>query len=80
MSTLQIRIDEKLKADALAVLKKLNITPSDACRQFLRYVVENKELPVVMISDDVSDDDILSVAQDRLKSEGKRIRVNIDEI
>ncbi|WMT17222.1 type II toxin-antitoxin system RelB/DinJ family antitoxin [Serratia fonticola] len=57
MSTLQIRIDEKLKADALAVLKELNITPSDACRQFLRYVVENEELPVVMISDDVSDDD-----------------------
>lgn len=84
MSTIQIRIDDKLKEDSLAVLNKLNITPSEAFRQFLRYVAENQKLPFtevsVMVADDDNDDDILSVVRERLQNPGKRIRVNIDEI
>ncbi|WP_413484531.1 type II toxin-antitoxin system RelB/DinJ family antitoxin [Morganella psychrotolerans] len=84
MSTIQIRIDDELKKEAYQALEKLNVSPSDALRLFLRYVAENKKLPFsevsVLVSENDEDDDILSVVRERLKTPGKRIRVSIDEL
>ncbi len=40
MSTIQIRVDDELKKDAYQAFEKLNLSPSDALRLFLRYVAE----------------------------------------
>ncbi|MDC9594081.1 type II toxin-antitoxin system RelB/DinJ family antitoxin [Xenorhabdus sp. IM139775] len=84
MSTIQIRVDEELKKSAYQAFDKLNLSPSDAMRLFLRYVVENEKLPFtevsVMVSEQDEDEDILDVVRERLKNPAKRIRVNLDEI
>jgi len=84
MSTIQIRVDENLKKDAYRAFDKLNLSPSDALRLFLRYVAENKKLPFsevsVMVSDNDKDDDILAVVRERLNSPTKRVRVNLDDL
>ncbi|MBD1226600.1 MULTISPECIES: type II toxin-antitoxin system RelB/DinJ family antitoxin [Xenorhabdus] len=84
MSTIQIRVDEELKKNAYRAFDKLNLSPSDAMRLFLRYVAENEKLPFteisVMVSEHDEDEDILEVVRERLKDPAKRIRVNLDEI
>lgn len=84
MSTIQVRIDDDLKKNAYQAFEKMNLTPSDALRLFLRYVAENQKLPFaevsVMVADTDDDADILEVVRDRLKNPAKRIRVNLDDI
>ncbi|MGG4663098.1 type II toxin-antitoxin system RelB/DinJ family antitoxin [Providencia vermicola] len=84
MSTIQIRVDEQLKKDAYQAFDKLNLSPSEALRLFLRYVAENEKLPFsevsIVVSEADEDEDILAVVRDRLKKPAKRIRVNIDDI
>jgi len=84
MSTIKLRVDENLKKDAYRAFDKLNLSPSDALRLFLRYVAENKKLPFsevsVMVSDNDKDDDILAVVRERLNSPTKRVRVNLDDL
>ncbi|MEX0446217.1 type II toxin-antitoxin system RelB/DinJ family antitoxin [Xenorhabdus sp. SGI246] len=84
MSTIQIRVDEELKKDAYRAFDKMNLSPSDAMRLFLRYVAENEKLPFtvvsVMVSEHDEDEDILDVVRERLKNPAKRIRVNLNEI
>ncbi len=84
MSTIQVRIDDDLKKNAYQAFEKMNLTPSDALRLFLRYVAENQKLPFaevsVMVADTDDDTDILEVVRDRLKNPAKRIRVNLDDI
>ncbi|MCE1695252.1 type II toxin-antitoxin system RelB/DinJ family antitoxin, partial [Enterobacter hormaechei] len=69
---------------AYQAFEKMNLSPSDALRLFLRYVAENEKLPFtevsVMVSEQDEDEDILEVVRDRLKNPAKRIRVNLDEI
>lgn len=80
MSTIQIRVDEELKKEAYQAFEKLNLSPSDALRLFLRYVAENEKLPFTEVSVMVSDDedaDILAVVRERLKHPARRIRVNV---
>ncbi|MGL6001917.1 MAG: type II toxin-antitoxin system RelB/DinJ family antitoxin, partial [Plesiomonas sp.] len=65
-------------------LDKMNISPSDALRLFLRYVAENQKLPFaevsIIVSENDDDADILDVVRHRLSNPSKRIRVNLDEI
>jgi RHH-type rel operon transcriptional repressor/antitoxin RelB len=84
MSTIQVRIDDELKKNAYQAFEKMNLSPSEALRLFLRYVAENQKLPFtevsVMVADNDDDADILEVVRDRLKNPAKRIRVNLDDI
>ncbi|PHM23432.1 type II toxin-antitoxin system RelB/DinJ family antitoxin [Xenorhabdus innexi] len=84
MSTIQIRVDEELKKSAYQAFEKMNLSPSEAMRLFLRYVAENEKLPFtevsVIVSEQDEDEDILDVVRARLKNPVKRIRVNLDEI
>ena len=43
MATLNVRLDDKLKNEAYAVLEKLNITPTEAVRLLFQYVAEPGE-------------------------------------
>lgn len=84
MGTIQIRVNEELKKSAYLAFEKLNLSPSDALRLFLRYVAEHEKLPFtevsLMVSPRDNDADILAVVRERLKNPGKRIRVNLDEL
>ena len=84
MTTIQVRIDDELKKNAYQALEKMNLSPSDALRLFLRYVAENQKLPFaevsVMVSENDNDADILDVLRHRLHNPAKRNRVNLDDI
>lgn len=84
MSTIQIRVDEELKKNAYRALEKLQLSPSDALRLFLRYVAENEKLPFsevsVMVSEEDEDADILAVVRERIKNPSKRVRVTLDDL
>ncbi|EJG7681868.1 type II toxin-antitoxin system RelB/DinJ family antitoxin [Salmonella enterica] len=84
MSTIQVRVDEELKKNAYQALEKLQLSPSDALRLFLRYVAENEKLPFsevsIMVSEDDEDADILAVVRERIKNPSKRIRVSLDDL
>lgn len=77
-------MDDELKESAYQEFEKLNLSPSEALRLFLRYVAENEKLPFsevsVMVSNQDEDADILAVVRERLKNPAKRIRVNIDDL
>ncbi|SUG97893.1 bifunctional antitoxin/transcriptional repressor RelB [Salmonella enterica subsp. enterica] len=45
MATLNVRLDDKLKNEAYAVLEKLNITPTEAVRLLFQYVAETGRMP-----------------------------------
>lgn len=72
------------KKKLIKYLKKMNLSPSDAIRLFLRYVSENEKLPFsevsVVVGELDEDEDILAVVRERLKKPSKRIRVNIDDL
>ncbi|MCZ2328970.1 type II toxin-antitoxin system RelB/DinJ family antitoxin [Bartonella sp. F02] len=84
MSTIQIRVDENLKRDAYQAFEKLNLSPSDALRLFLRYVAENKKLPFsevsIMLSNNDEDSDILEIVRHRLKNPAKRVKVDLNDL
>jgi len=84
MSTIQVRIDEELKKNAYQAFEKMNLSPSDALRQFLRYVAENQRLPFaevsVIVAENDDDADILAVVRDRLNNPMNRIKVNLDDL
>jgi RHH-type rel operon transcriptional repressor/antitoxin RelB len=84
MSTIQVRIDDELKKNAYQAFEKMNLSPSDALRLFLRYVAENQKLPFeevsVIVADNDDDADILEVVRNRLKNPANRVKVNLDEI
>lgn len=82
MSTIQFRVEDRLKQQAYQAFEELDITPSDAMRLLLQYVAENRRLPFVnvMIADVDNDDDIIAIAKERLLNPSKRIRINIDDL
>ncbi len=45
MASINIRIDDDLKARAYQELEKLGVTPSELMRQALQYVAERGQLP-----------------------------------
>ncbi|HEJ9628251.1 type II toxin-antitoxin system antitoxin, RelB/DinJ family [Proteus mirabilis] len=50
MTTIQVRVDDELKKEAYQVFEKMNLSPSDTIRLFLRYVSENEKLPFSEVS------------------------------
>lgn len=79
MATINIRIDDALKARSYAALEKLGITPSDLLRDTLQYVADEGRLPFrqVLLSDD--DAELLEEARKRLQHPDP-VRVTLDEL
>ncbi|PCF98558.1 type II toxin-antitoxin system antitoxin, RelB/DinJ family [Klebsiella pneumoniae] len=46
MATLNVRLDDKLKKEAYAVLEKLDMTPTEAVRLLFQYIAENGRMPL----------------------------------
>jgi RHH-type rel operon transcriptional repressor/antitoxin RelB len=80
MGTMNIRIDDDLKARSSVALEALGVSASEAVRLVLEYVAINNRLPVqvALLADE--DADIIEIARQRLANPGKRTRVSLDDI
>ncbi|PJG58919.1 type II toxin-antitoxin system RelB/DinJ family antitoxin [Aeromonas cavernicola] len=80
MGTINLRIDDELKARSYAVLDKLGVTPSELLRQTLEYVATQEKLPfkTTLVTEDEAA--LLALVRERLASPQKGIRVSLDEL
>jgi RHH-type rel operon transcriptional repressor/antitoxin RelB len=79
MATINLRIDDELKARAFEELKKLGVTPSELLRQTLQYVADSGELPFKNVLLTEEDAELLAIARKRLR-EPQRVKVSLDEL
>ncbi|GJL44251.1 TPA: type II toxin-antitoxin system RelB/DinJ family antitoxin [Citrobacter farmeri] len=80
MATLNVRLDDKLKNEAYAVLDKLNMTPTEAVRLLFQYVAENGRMPVRMVTISDSEEALLQTVRERLANPKKGIKAQLDEL
>lgn len=80
MATLNVRLDDKLKNEAYAVLEKLNITPTEAVRLLFQYVAENGRMPVKTLTVSDSEEALLRTVRERLANPQETIKVRLDEL
>ena len=45
MGSINLRIDDELKARSYAALEKMGVPPSEALRLMLEYIADNERLP-----------------------------------
>lgn len=79
MATINIRIDDNLKAKSYAALEELGVSPSDVLRQTLEYVAQNNRLPFQSVLVDDQDRELLAIAKQRL-SAPQCIKVSLDDL
>jgi RHH-type rel operon transcriptional repressor/antitoxin RelB len=79
MSTISIRIDEKLKHDAYQALQQLHITPSELLRQTLEYVALHHKLPFKPVLLNEEDQVLLQTVRERLQNP-QPVAVNLNEL
>ncbi|WP_042051880.1 type II toxin-antitoxin system RelB/DinJ family antitoxin [Aeromonas dhakensis] len=80
MGSMNIRIDDDLKARAGVALEGMGVSASEAVRLVLEYVAINKRLPVQIALMADEDAELLATARQRLASPGKRVRVTLDDL
>jgi RHH-type rel operon transcriptional repressor/antitoxin RelB len=79
MATVNIRIDDKLKADSFKALEELGVSPSELLRQTLEYVANNQKLPFKSILMTDEDEALIQLVKERLK-EPREVKVSLDEL
>lgn len=79
MGSINLRIDDELKARSYAALEKMGVTPSEALRLMLEYIADNERLPFkqTLLSDE--DAELVEIVKERLRKP-KPIRVTLDEL
>lgn len=79
MASINVRIDDELKARAYRELEKLGVTPSELMRQALQYVADRGQLPFrpVLLSEE--DEALLAVVRERVAAP-QRVKVTLDEL
>lgn len=79
MATINIRIDDELKARSFAALQALGVSPSELLRHTLQYVADHGRLPFkpTLLSDD--DLELLKLVRERLQAP-EPVRVTLDEL
>ncbi|WP_336213859.1 type II toxin-antitoxin system RelB/DinJ family antitoxin [Enterobacter sp. P82] len=80
MATLNVRLDDKLKNEAYAVLEKLNITPTEAVRLLFQYVAETGRMPVKTLTISDNEDELIQAVRERLANPQKGIKVSLDDL
>lgn len=80
MATLNVRLDDKLKNEAYAVLDKLNVSPTEAVRLLFQYIAENERLPLKTVTVSDAEDELIKTVRERLANPQTGIRVNLDEL
>lgn len=80
MSTVNIRIDDKLKDEVHGYFEQAGIKPSDAVRGLYEYVRTHRALP--FRNEILSDEDfqLLQEARNRVNDGATRIRVDLDAL
>jgi addiction module antitoxin, RelB/DinJ family len=71
MATLNVRLDDKLKNEAYAVLEKLNITPTEAVRLLFQYVAETGRMPVKTVTISDNEEELIQAVRERLANPTK---------
>ena len=79
MASINIRVDDELKARAYNELERLGVTPSEFMRQALQYVAEQGRLPFRPVLMTEEDEDLIATVQERLASP-QRVRVQLDDL
>lgn len=79
MGSINLRIDDELKARSYAALEKMGATPSEALRLMLEYIADNERLPFkqTLLSDE--DAELVEIVKERLRNP-KPVRVTLDEL
>jgi len=79
MASINIRIDDDLKARAYHELERLGITPSELMRQALQYVVERGQLPFKPVLMTEDDEALIATVRERLTAP-QRVKVSLDDL
>jgi RHH-type rel operon transcriptional repressor/antitoxin RelB len=79
MATINIRIDDELKARAYRELEKLGVTPSELMRQALQYVAERGQLPFRPVLMTEEDEALIATVRERL-ADPQRVKVALDDL
>ncbi len=79
MGSINLRIDDELKARSYAAPEKMGISPSEALRLTLEYIAENERLPFkqTLLSDE--DAELVEIVKQRLR-DPKPVRVTLDDL
>lgn len=80
MGTINLRIDDELKARSFAVLERLGVTPSDLLRQTLEYVATQERLPfrTSVVTED--EEALLALVRERLATPQQGVKVSLDDL
>lgn len=79
MASINVRIDDDLKARAYLELEKLGVTPSELMRQALQYVAERGQLPFKPVLMTEEDEALMATVRERLASP-QRVKVSLDDL
>ncbi|MFS0828187.1 type II toxin-antitoxin system RelB/DinJ family antitoxin [Pseudomonas phoenicis] len=79
MASINIRIDDVLKARAYQQLERLGVTPSEFVRQALQYVAEKGELPFWPVSMSEEDEHLIAIARERLALP-QRVKAQLEDL
>mgnify|MGYP001617972485 CR=1 FL=1 len=79
LASINIRIDDDLKARAYLELEKLGVTPSELIRQALQYVAERGQLPFKPVLMTEEDEALMATVRERLASP-QRVKVSLDDL
>lgn len=79
MASINIRVDDDLKARAYRELDRLGVTPSELMRQALQYVAERGQLPFRPVLMTEEDEALIAVVRERLATP-QRVKVSLDDL
>jgi RHH-type rel operon transcriptional repressor/antitoxin RelB len=79
MASINIRVDDDLKARAYRELDRLGVTPSELMRQALQYVAERGQLPFRPVLLTEEDEALISLVRERLATP-LRVKVSLDDL
>lgn len=79
MASINIRVDDDLKARAYRELEKLGVTPSELMRQVLQYVAERGQLPFKPVLMPEDDEALIVTVRERLANP-QRVKVSLDDL
>ncbi|OUM31031.1 bifunctional antitoxin/transcriptional repressor RelB [Pseudomonas putida] len=79
MASINIHIDDELKARAYEELERLGVTPSELMHQVLQYVAEQGKLPFGPARQAEEDEDLIATVNERLASP-LRVKIQLDDL
>lgn len=79
MASINVRVDDELKARAYQELERLGVTHSELMRQALQYVAERGKLPFRPVLMTEEDEDLIATVSERLAAP-QRVKVEPDDL